>query len=255
QHEVCQVVVLGRLRPDTDPEPGIVLAAQRGLDAAKAVVSAGAAGSAQPESSQWQRNLVDQHKQVAGRIERRRAERGNRPTAQVHVAGRLDQSYRDPGQGPGTGYRINTTPPRGEAPPGGEMVEQDPASVVAGALVLGSRVPEADDRLGHLLAGVGLRLFGPAPLYYLPLPPAAGGGRAVLDAAGKHADHGHVGVVHQLGVGDLDLVDVDRLADLQRSHVDLDVLRDVGREAAHGEAVQVMVEHAALVADAVGVAH
>ena len=68
----------GGQRSDADPEPGVVLAAERALDALEAVVAAGRAGAAQPEPAERQGDVV--HAGPAGRWRGRSPEaNGARP--------------------------------------------------------------------------------------------------------------------------------------------------------------------------------
>jgi hypothetical protein len=54
-------------RPDADPEPRVVLISEGVLDAAEAVVPAGAASRPYPEASHGQRNVVNHHQKVGSR--------------------------------------------------------------------------------------------------------------------------------------------------------------------------------------------
>lgn len=68
EDEIRQVIVLRRLGTHPDPESGIVLAPQVGLNALEAVVPAGGTCTPESESPDRQGGLIDEDQQILRRI-------------------------------------------------------------------------------------------------------------------------------------------------------------------------------------------
>src|ERR1041385_3436920 len=170
EDEVGEVVVVHRPRPDADPEPGVVLAPERRLDALEPVVPPGAPRAAEAEAADVERHVVHQDDQVPRGIEAVLGpERGEHRPAAIHVGLGLDHLDRHAGPASlGHPRRSPATAKPAQLPPPGEPLRQEEAGVVPGPLVFGARIAQAqNDRQRLLLLPLGL--LGGLPGFALAL--------------------------------------------------------------------------------------
>jgi hypothetical protein len=118
EHEVAQHFAGDGLgAPDADAQAGVLVRAERRLNAAQAIVSAGGALGAEPKRANGERNVIDDDEEVVGRRPERAVRvRLERVAAEVHERLRLEQAHSAPIQITVGGTRMRRVSPRGETP-------------------------------------------------------------------------------------------------------------------------------------------
>jgi hypothetical protein len=147
--------------PDPDPQAAELLGPELGDDRAQAVVAARTATLAEPELSERQREVVDHHEEVAERRVLAGEHLADREARLVHVRQRLDEREVEPAVA--AEHDVRRVAPAALTAPAralGDPIHHEPADVVAGAGVLGTRVAEPHDDLHETLRD---SRTGPAP--------------------------------------------------------------------------------------------